>query len=78
MIGGRFAVIARTPHLLAAPEAQAWAAIDAVLLDAQAHPGLAGVLDLAGGDVAVVRPDRYLFGAGAQCPPPPPLLLATS
>ena len=74
VIGARFAVIARASQLLASPEAHAWAAIGAVLLDVEEHPGLAGVLDLAGGDVAVVRPDRYLFGVGAECPPPPPLL----
>ena len=26
------------------------------------------------GDVAVVRPDRYLLSAGPTCPPPPALL----
>lgn len=74
VIGRRFAVIARSAALLETPEADDWRAVDAVLLDAVTHPGVAAVLDVAGGDVAVVRPDRYLLAVGSACPAPPALL----
>lgn len=71
VVGHRFAVVARTDELLHTAAAQEWAALGAVLL--HGHDEL---LDRAGGDVAVVRPDRYLLAAGAACPPPPALLTA--
>jgi 3-(3-hydroxy-phenyl)propionate hydroxylase len=78
VIGQRFAVVARSASLLASSEAEAWATIGAVLLDAEAHPGLGTLLDVARGDVAVIRPDRYLYAVAAHCPPPPPVLMPAS
>jgi 3-(3-hydroxy-phenyl)propionate hydroxylase len=69
LVGQRFAVVARTADLLHSDAAEAWAALGAVLLT-----GCDDLLDRAGGDVAVVRPDRYLLAAGNACPPPPALL----
>jgi 3-(3-hydroxy-phenyl)propionate hydroxylase len=75
VIGQRFAVIARTAELLDSMAARDWARVGAVLLDAETHCDLARLLALTGSDVAVVRPDRYLYAAGTQCPPAPSLLL---
>jgi 3-(3-hydroxy-phenyl)propionate hydroxylase len=69
IVGQRFAVVARTADLLHSDAAEAWAALGAVLLT-----GYDDLLDRAGGDVAVVRPDRYLLAAGSTCPSPPALL----
>jgi hypothetical protein len=75
VIGQRFAVVARSAALLASTEAEAWATLGAVLLDAEAHPGLDTLLDVAHGDVAVIRPDRYLYAVAGRCPAPPALLM---
>jgi 3-(3-hydroxy-phenyl)propionate hydroxylase len=69
LVGQRFAVIARTPELLHTDEAAAWARLGAVLLH-----GYDDLLDRAGGDVVVVRPDRYALAVGPACVPPPALL----
>ena len=69
LVGQRFAVVARADHLLRGAAVEAWADLGAVLLT-----GYDDLLDRAGGDVAVVRPDRYLLAVGPTCPPPPALL----
>jgi len=68
VIGPRFAVIVRHPELLAG--AATWQALDAVVLDAQTFPGLAAVLDAAGGDAVVVRPDRRIMIVGDRIDEP--------
>jgi 3-(3-hydroxy-phenyl)propionate hydroxylase len=70
VVGQRFAVVARSEQLLHSTGAAAWADLGAALLT-----GYDELLDRAGSDVAVVRPDRYLLSAGASCPPPPALLM---
>jgi 3-(3-hydroxy-phenyl)propionate hydroxylase len=69
LVGQRFAVVARTADLLHSDAVEAWADLGAVVLE-----GPQELLDRAGGDMAVVRPDRYLLAVGPTCPPPPALL----
>lgn len=73
-IGSRFAVVARHTDLLGSRDATDWTGVGAVLLSAERHPELSSLLDHAHADVAVIRPDRMLYSAGATCPPVPTLL----
>lgn len=50
--------------------ATAWRAVGAVLPDAETHPELDALLDAAGDDVAVIRPDRRLMWVGPILEPP--------
>ncbi len=65
LVGQRFAVVAREPSLLTGDAAEFWAP-HAALLDAVAHPELVPLLDGLAADVVVIRPDRYVLGAGAS------------
>jgi 3-(3-hydroxy-phenyl)propionate hydroxylase len=69
VVGQRFAVVARSEHLLRGAAVEAWADLGAVLLT-----GYDDLLDRAGGEVAIVRPDRYLLAVGPTCSSPPALL----
>ena len=71
----RFAVVRRAPGADDAA-VRAWQDAGAAALDATTTPALRDVLDTAKADVVVIRPDRYLYAAGAVCPPVPALLTA--
>ena len=62
VIGTRFAVIGRHPERY--QHAATWRSLGAAILDVQAFPGLDAVLDAAGGDAVVVRPDRRIMSVG--------------
>lgn len=68
VVGQRFAVIGRHPSSLADGGAW-WADRGACLLDAVTHPELVDLLDHAGADVLVVRPDRYVLASGDDLAP---------
>jgi 3-(3-hydroxy-phenyl)propionate hydroxylase len=72
VVGGRFAVVARSSALLFGEGADWWRARGAVLLDAVTTPAVASVLDAAHADVVVVRPDRYVLHAGDTVRVPDP------
>lgn len=74
VIGPTLAVIGRSPELVA--QADAWRSVGATVLDAREHPTLHAVLDAAGGDVVVVRPDRQVMWVGSRLEAPGPELLA--
>jgi 3-(3-hydroxy-phenyl)propionate hydroxylase len=73
VIGPRFAVIGRTADALA--NSPLWEALDAAVFDAGTHPTLHTVLDAAGGDAVVLRPDRRVMWAGPVLEPPTPALV---
>jgi 3-(3-hydroxy-phenyl)propionate hydroxylase len=75
VIGPRFAVVGRRPDLLA-DAGTVWESLGAELLDADTHPDLHTLLDAAGGDVVVVRPDRRIMSTGDRLEPPSPITLA--
>ncbi len=58
LVGPRFAVITREPI-----DDAFWPDL-AAMLDARTHPALAAMLDELAADVVVIRPDRYVLGAG--------------
>ena len=64
VVGPRWAVLHRGPIEGAA--AAFWHHRGAVFLDAADEPSLVEVLDALHADVIVVRPDRYVLGAGAD------------
>lgn len=71
MVGSRFAVVARDRDLLADEGAGWWAADGALLLSVDEHPELASVLEAAGAETVVVRPDRHLLAASDRVEVPP-------
>jgi 3-(3-hydroxy-phenyl)propionate hydroxylase len=70
-VGPRFAVVTRTRAHAAGSAASWWASHGATVLNAEDDPDVAALLDGAGADAAVVRPDRYLLAAGATLEIPP-------
>jgi len=74
VIGSEFAVIGRSLDVLG--QADAWRTVGARVLDAREHPTLHTVLDAAGGDVVVVRPDRRVLWVGSRLEAPEPELVA--
>lgn len=64
LAGTGFAVVARTTAHLVGPAADWWRSQGASMWSADAQPEVAAVLDDAGADVVVVRPDRYVLMAG--------------
>jgi 3-(3-hydroxy-phenyl)propionate hydroxylase len=70
LVGDRFAVIARTPSLLEGDGPDWWRAHGAVTFDAITTPAVAAMLDAAGTDAMVVRPDRYVLHTGSEVPVP--------
>jgi 3-(3-hydroxy-phenyl)propionate hydroxylase len=69
IIGPAFAVISRHPQTGAAIDW--WRHRGAHFLDTDSTPEVAQVLDRLDTDVAVVRPDRYVFTSGADLGVPP-------
>lgn len=76
LVGPAVAVVARSDALLDSDGARWWRAGGARLLSATTNPGLGALLDHAGADTVVVRPDRYVFAAGATIEVPPPATAA--
>lgn len=74
VVGARFAVVGRTAALLDCSDTAAWRSHGAYVGCADDEPALTALLDHAGADVVVVRPDRYVLAAGDRCTAPPPLL----
>lgn len=72
LVGPCFAVVART-----AAGAGGWSSVPGVVvLDAAAQPELGALLDSAGAELLVVRPDRYVLTAAPGPADPGPALLA--
>lgn len=71
VVGERFAVVARHRDLLESEGAGWWAADGALLLSADEHPALGSILDAAGAETAVLRPDRHLLAASDTIDVPP-------
>lgn len=67
LVGPGFSVLCR----VADADVSAWHHLDAVVLDADAIPAIATVLDALSADVAVIRPDRYVMWTGASGEPMP-------
>ena len=70
VVGPRFAVVVRHAAAIDGDGVRWWTDRGAATLDAEAHPDLAIVLDRAGTDAVVIRPDRCLLWAGAEVPVP--------
>jgi 3-(3-hydroxy-phenyl)propionate hydroxylase len=68
-IGHRFAVIGRTPDQL--EHAGSWQALGAAVFTTVDHPALHTMLDAAGGEAMVIRPDRRVMWVGPALQPPP-------
>jgi 3-(3-hydroxy-phenyl)propionate hydroxylase len=73
VMGPHFAVVGRSVEALG--HAPTWQALGATVLDAQTHPELHAVLDAAGGEVAVIRPDRRVLWVGHSLEPPSATLI---
>jgi 3-(3-hydroxy-phenyl)propionate hydroxylase len=72
LVGGRFAVVARTAAMLQGTGGDWWRARGALLLNADDTPAVAATLDALAADVVIVRPDRYVLFAGQQLTVPDP------
>ena len=76
LVGPRWLVVARDAALLTGTNADAWRALDAVLLSVDELPALKPILDRAAADgtvadVVVVRPDRHILTVGPTLVAPP-------
>jgi 3-(3-hydroxy-phenyl)propionate hydroxylase len=74
-VGDRFLVVTRSSDV-GGPEIDRWRRAGAMVVDASIEPSWTAILDAftPPADVAVVRPDRYVLGAGNECPPVPATL----
>jgi 3-(3-hydroxy-phenyl)propionate hydroxylase len=64
VIGDRFAAITRTGAEFDEGARDSWARLGAMIIDASAAPAWQAMLDRAGGDAIVIRPDRRLLAVG--------------
>lgn len=74
LAGQTWVLAARSRHHVPSGLAAPWESLGAWVSTADEHPELHALLDAAGGDVAVVRPDRYLYAVGEQLPDVPAIL----
>ena len=73
LVGGRFAVVARTAALLQGTGGDWWTAPRrAAARTPRTRPRWQPTLDALAADVVVVRPDRYVLFAGEQLAVPDP------